>query len=50
MDIRISDLIKRGTFVVRVRLVRDWRFRVGLWLVGLGVRVLRCRLRIERES
>jgi hypothetical protein len=42
--IKASELAKEngGKFVVEVEYVIDWRFRLGLWLMKLGARLMGC--------
>jgi hypothetical protein len=51
LDSRInaSDLMHDSTMVVHVCVVYDWRWRVGLWLVRLGVRVMGARCKVIRS-
>lgn len=48
--VKMSDTVRDCTFNVRVSLRRDLRFRIGLWLVQLGVWVWRSSVRVEHEG
>lgn len=47
MTIKASELFRDRELAINVRLVRDLRFRLGLWLIRLGFRVLRTRVNIQ---
>lgn len=44
--VRMSDAFRGGKIYVEVRVVDDWRFKLGLNLIKLGCRVLRCSLKL----
>lgn len=50
--IKMSDLVRdeggKMTFNVELVLIRDWRYRLGLWLMKLGARI--CGYRVEVKS
>jgi hypothetical protein len=46
-DIKMSDVIKWSMITINVRLVHDWRFRLGVWLIRLGGMVIGCRIRTD---
>ena len=49
-NIKMSDPIRGGTISVQVCLTRDWRYRLGMWLIRMGCAVLRCRFKAEEAE
>ncbi len=47
ITINASDAFKGQTVTVNVRVRQDWRFRLGVLLMRLGVWVLRARFEVE---
>jgi hypothetical protein len=45
-----SDLMSDAEFTMHVRLRFDWRFRLGMWLVKIGVRLMGAKLKVEGEE
>lgn len=41
------DVMAQATMTMEVRLRRDWRVRVGMWLMGLGARLAGMGVRVE---
>jgi hypothetical protein len=46
--IRMSEVMKDAEITVNVRVVNDWRWRLGMWLIRLGVRMVGASLKIEQ--
>jgi len=48
-SIHVRELTKEMTFNVSVHGMHGFRVRrkIGLWLVGLGVRIIGCKVHIE---
>lgn len=36
---KMSELARDMTLTVHIRIIHDWRFRLGLWLVRIGARL-----------
>jgi hypothetical protein len=43
--VKMSDAMRDAEMTIHVDVVRDWRWRLGLWLMMLGARVMRARLK-----
>ncbi len=49
VTINASDAFRDNHLNITVKVRRDWRFRLGFWLISLGCRVLRCGLNVDEE-
>ena len=49
LRIKASDLMQDATMTIRVKLIRDWRFKLGLWLMKLGVKLMGMGVKIEQD-
>ena len=51
-ELNLRDAVKAtgATLEMRVRVVRDWRWRLGMWLIGLGAQFCGFGLDIEEEE
>ena len=49
IEVKYSDAFRRNTLnlTVDVKLIRDWRFRLGFALIKLGVRVMRSNVSLQ---
>jgi hypothetical protein len=45
-----SDLMSDVEFTMHVALRYDWRYRLGLWLVKLGIRLMGAKVKVEGEE
>jgi hypothetical protein len=45
VSVDILDVIDHLTVSVRVRNL--WRLRLGLWLIALAARIMRCRIDVD---
>jgi hypothetical protein len=51
LRIKASEAMRGGTLTLRVRVVRDWPFRLGLGVMKLGGAIMGLgAVRIEREG
>ncbi len=52
LKITASEALRenRAELVVTVKMVRDWRFRLGLWLIKMGCKIIGIRAKVDVAS
>ncbi len=40
LTVKVSDAMRGRELTINLRLVKDWRFRVGFWFIRLGGRIM----------
>lgn len=46
---KASDLASEGTITLNVKLIKDWRFRLGIWISVLGMRIAGFKVKVKDE-
>ncbi len=47
--VKASDAMRGRTLTINVKLVKDWRFRLGFWILKFGARVMRLSVKENHE-
>ncbi len=47
--IRASDAMRGQQLKINVRVVKDWRFRLGFWVMCLGGKIMRLSVKANKE-